>query len=150
MARARAGDWDGSNVIEDHITYLRRDTRLDVALAGQPPRVAEVGDVVLDDIRAIPVAGSLSRHGSSGLMKRRRTEETGLGDDGPRQHFSVVRKCGGGREEKRESGAKGEEGARASATPLLPLLIALGCEAEGTGRGDRGINCAHDPALTAQ
>ena len=28
MARARAGDWDGSNVIEDHITYLRNTRRL--------------------------------------------------------------------------------------------------------------------------
>ena len=28
MARTRAGDWDGPNVIEDHITYLRNTRRL--------------------------------------------------------------------------------------------------------------------------
>ena len=28
MARERAGDWDGSNVIEDHITFLRNTRRL--------------------------------------------------------------------------------------------------------------------------
>ena len=41
--------------------------------------------------------------------------------------------------------AKGEEGARASATPLLPLLIAPRDRAEGAGRGGHGINCTHDP-----
>ena len=28
MARERGGDWDGSNVIEDHITFLRETRRL--------------------------------------------------------------------------------------------------------------------------
>ena len=28
MGRGRAGDWDGSNVIEDHITFLRNARRL--------------------------------------------------------------------------------------------------------------------------
>ena len=73
-----------------------------LALAGQPPRVAEEGHVVFDDIRAIPVTGSLSRHGSSGSTRRRHGEETRLGDDGPRQHFGKLQECGGGRKREEE------------------------------------------------
>ena len=83
----------------DALTFLRRrrnllrgrNVRPDMAFAGQPPRVAEEGDVVFDDIRAILVAGSLSRHEGSGLTSRRCGREAGLGDKGPHQHFSKLR-----------------------------------------------------------
>ena len=124
---------------------LRLDACLDVSLAGQPPRVAEVDDVVFNDVRAVPVSGSCARLGSSRSMERSCGRKAELGDKGPRLRFGMSRDCSGSGMREEEEQSKGRGGHASQSRPLLPLLIALGYEAEGTGSGIVGLTVPMTP-----
>lgn len=113
---------------------LVRNTYLYVALTGKPPRLVEEGEVILVDVRAVPVAGPFACHENWSPTEARRGDERAS----PRQSSdaagwigSAARDCGGtsarcgsaaAAEERVGRMAKGEEGARASAAPSSPYL----------------------------
>ena len=131
---------------------LRRHARLHVACAGETPRLAEEGYVILVDVGSVPVSSSLARHGE--LDEERRGEEAesgaeqgGSGERARRRRTAAALQCssGGtaakGRRRRQGRGRGARELCRSLSSPTYSLRAM-----KPRGRAwDRGINYAHDP-----